>query len=137
MPKCQHCSVQYKFKFAERRDYQDVLRSLFDFFKTSKPMVEKVRLLRSRPITSNDAGTILAIAPARMRNHLYPRSQAAYMTVAEVRQAVANEMVMERDVSFGSGKQVPVKKEKQISYDMKMITVSITIQYESTLADHL
>ena len=67
---------------------------------------------------------MLAVAPARMRNILYPRSQAAYMTAAEVKRAVASEMVMETDGSFGTGKQVQVKNQQQVSYDMKGITVS-------------
>ena len=73
-------------------------------------------------------GTILTIAPARMRNHLYPGSKAAYMTAAEVKQAAASELVMERDATFGTGKQVVIKKNKQVSYDMKVITVGAIIQ---------
>ena len=46
------------------------------------------------------------------------------MTVAEIKRAVANEMVMETDGSFGTGKQVKVKKATQMSYGMKVITVS-------------
>ena len=46
-------------------------------------------------------GTIIAVAPARMRNIWYPNKNARYMTQAEIKDAKQQEVVRERDHFFG------------------------------------
>ena len=47
------------------------------------------------------AGTILAAAPARMRNVWYPNKNARYMTLAEIKIAKQEDLIRERDLLFG------------------------------------
>lgn len=44
---------------------------------------------------------MIPVAPGRMRNLLYPRQKAAYVTGAQLRELKNSNIVIERDFSFG------------------------------------
>lgn len=46
-------------------------------------------------------GSVVPIAPGRMRNIFYPRKTAAYVTQELLRDLKKREVVMERDFTFG------------------------------------
>lgn len=47
------------------------------------------------------AGSVVPVAPGRMRNIFYPRKRAAYVTQEVLRDLKKREAVMERDFTFG------------------------------------
>lgn len=46
-------------------------------------------------------GSVIPVAPGRMRNIFYPRKRAAYVTQEVLRDLKKREVVMERDFTFG------------------------------------
>lgn len=46
-------------------------------------------------------GSVVPVAPGRMRNIFYPRKRAAYVTQEVLRDLKKREVVMERDFTFG------------------------------------
>lgn len=46
-------------------------------------------------------GSVVPVAPGRMRNIFYPRKRAAYVTQEILRDLKKREVVMERDFTFG------------------------------------
>lgn len=46
-------------------------------------------------------GSVVPVAPGRMRNIFFPRKRAAYMTQELLRDLKKREVVMERDFTFG------------------------------------
>lgn len=46
-------------------------------------------------------GSVVPVAPGRMRNIFYPRKSAAYVTQENLRDLKKREVVMERDFTFG------------------------------------
>lgn len=56
------------------------------------------------------------------------------MTVAEIKQAKAADLVMERDASFGTVVDVPTQtKQREARYDMRTVTVSLFFSFPSGL----
>ena len=73
-------------------------------------------------------GTIIAVAPARMRNVWYPSKNAQYMTQAEIKQAKQQDIVRERDMFFGrdSGKKGLKRREKPPIDDISITVLSVS-----------
>ena len=72
-------------------------------------MVVKVKLCSSEwppsaSINPHIPGSIIPVAPGRMRNLLYPRQKAAYVTEAQLREWKSQNIVIERDFDFGMRK---------------------------------
>ncbi|RFU33080.1 hypothetical protein B7463_g3240, partial [Scytalidium lignicola] len=71
----------------------------------------KVRLLRDIPHYGRK-GTILPVAPGRMRNDWYPKSMAEYMTAPQLQELGLENVVSERDSTFMPGIMKQTKTEK-------------------------
>lgn len=79
---------------------------------------------------SKITGSIIPIAPGRMRNIYFPQRKAEYVTSAQIRSMGGQkDMVIERDFGFGietPGQQKPPGDDSQNTVDikMKLLTVS-------------
>lgn len=69
-------------------------------------------------------GSIIPVAPGRMRNIWYPRQMAEYMTEGQLREQ--REVVAERDVTFGKEGEEGTAKEKRAAEE-EMINVQIEL----------
>ncbi|KAI4099742.1 MAG: hypothetical protein L6R37_005811 [Teloschistes peruensis] len=67
---------------------------------TKGPHLVNVRLLEDIQGYGRK-GSIIPVAPGRMRNIYYPQRKAEYVTQAQMRSMGQNDMVFERDFSFG------------------------------------
>ncbi|KAL8861995.1 MAG: hypothetical protein Q9178_001450 [Gyalolechia marmorata] len=70
-------------------------------------------------------GSIIPIAPGRMRNIYYPQRKAEYVTAAQMRTTNQKDILTERDFSFGLPQlhpdSLPVE-EKALDVQMKLLT---------------
>ena len=70
------------------------------------------------------SGTIIPVAPGRMRNIWYPRQMAEYMTHSQLQDQPG--VIAERDFTFGMEQPESVeekKEEEMISVQMKLLAV--------------
>jgi len=56
-------------------------------------------------------GAIIPITAGRMRNEFYPRKMAEYVTTAQIRELGLQDVVLERDSTFGIA-QYPVPPQE-------------------------
>ena len=71
-------------------------------------------------------GSIVKMVPGRMRNHLYPKQHAAYITGAQLREFKKQGAVFERDVDFGKEKPEEKPEEEEDSeMDIKVHTEDV------------
>lgn len=68
-------------------------------------------------------GSIVKMVPGRMRNHLYPKQHAAYITEAQLREFKKQGAVFERDMDFGKEKP---EEEEDSEMDFKVHTEDVT-----------
>ena len=74
-------------------------------------------------------GSIIPIAPGRMRNIYYPQRKAEYVTAAQMRTTNQKDVLTERDFSFGLPQLQPDSlpvEEKALDVQMKLLTVRST-----------
>ncbi|KAL8914966.1 MAG: hypothetical protein Q9171_000593 [Xanthocarpia ochracea] len=70
-------------------------------------------------------GSIIPIAPGRMRNIYYPQRKAEYVTAAQMRTTNQKDILTERDFSFGLPQLQPdllPVEEKTLDVQMKLLT---------------
>lgn len=74
-------------------------------------------------------GSVVPIAPGRMRNIFYPRKTAAYVTQELLRDLKKREVVMERDFTFGmKNSEDEGSSDNQDAIDMPDRPRSVNIQ---------
>lgn len=70
-------------------------------------------------------GSIVPMVPGRMRNQLYPKQLAAYVTKTEIRELQKQGITIERDASFrieeAEEEEFPVKAEEHSTVGSKSI----------------
>ncbi|KAL8867161.1 MAG: hypothetical protein Q9174_005836 [Haloplaca sp. 1 TL-2023] len=59
-------------------------------------------------------GTIIPIAPGRMRNMYYPQRKAEYVTQAQIRTMNQKDLVIERDFAFGLRKPKEESEQEEV-----------------------
>ncbi|KAL8724721.1 MAG: hypothetical protein Q9181_006701 [Wetmoreana brouardii] len=70
-------------------------------------------------------GSIIPIAPGRMRNIYYPQRKAEYVTQAQMRTMAKSGMVIERDFTFGVEQpqsEAQPEEDKAVDVKMKLMT---------------
>lgn len=77
-------------------------------------------------------GSVVPVAPGRMRNIFYPRKRAAYVTQEILRDLKKREVVMERDFTFGmknledkdsSDNQDAIEMPRSVNIQMDLLSV--------------
>ena len=96
-------------------------------------MAEKVRVAYSAdslPLLTFgvSVGSIIPVAPGRMRNIWYPQNKAQYMTTPQLKEAVEQGVVVEREYTFGiepkeSPNQVGDGAEDRVDVQLKLLAV--------------
>ncbi len=98
-------------------------------------------------------GSIIPVAPGRMRNIWYPRQKAEYMTESRLQQLNKKDLVIERDHTFGieqpdSGNDIQeLVGERLVDVEIKLLQVlqskyhlrwaiALTIAAPKSNADH-
>ncbi|KAL9028076.1 MAG: hypothetical protein Q9196_003494 [Gyalolechia fulgens] len=73
-------------------------------------------------LTSSPLGSIIPIAPGRMRNTYFPQRKAEYVTAAQMRTIDRKDLLAERDFSFGTEQtEGDTKDEKdKLAVEVKM-----------------
>lgn len=71
-------------------------------------------------------GSIVPMVPGRMRNQLYPKQLAAYVTKTEIREFQKQGIIIKRDAGFGIEKaekeeEFPVKAEEHSTVGSKRV----------------
>ena len=70
-------------------------------------------------------GSIIPVAPGRMRNIWYPGHKAAYVTSSQLKEL--GDVVIERDVMFGMEvEQEKEEEEQMVDVQMKLLPVRAT-----------
>ncbi|KAL6718962.1 Fructose-bisphosphate aldolase 1 [Lecanora helva] len=107
-----------------------------------RPTTIKVRLLQD--ITGyGRKGSITPVEPGRMRNTWYPRQKAEYVTAASLEGVKPQDLVAERDFTFGVKKkdvEAPkiVEKEKPVEVQTKLLSPQRAFEIlEASLPNHL
>ncbi|KAL8825636.1 MAG: hypothetical protein Q9170_007717 [Blastenia crenularia] len=71
-------------------------------------------------------GSIIPIAPGRMRNIYYPQRKAEYVTAAQLRTTNQKDILLERDFNFGveraKGNAAPEEEDKVVDVKIEMLT---------------
>ena len=68
-------------------------------------------------------GSIIPVAPGRMRNMYYPQRKAEYVTQAQIRTMHQKDLVIERDFAFGLDKS----NEESQKEDVKAPEVKLAL----------
>ena len=74
-------------------------------------------------------GSIIPIAPGRMRNFYFPQRKAAYVTTAQMRTVNQKDILPERDFNFGierpegEGQSGEEQEDKAVDVKIKLLTV--------------
>lgn len=91
---------------------------------SSNPHLLQVSVSPDRRI---DPGSIIPIAPGRMRNIYFPQRKAEYVTSAQIRtlSAEQKDMVFERD--FGFGIETSEQEQKQSVDDVQTVNVEMRL----------
>lgn len=97
--------------------------------KLRQPHVVKVRLLEDIRGYGRK-GSIIPIAPGRMRNIYYPQRKAEYVTAAQLRTINQKDILTERDFNFGNNESANrdnIKPEKayQTAVDVRMKLLNV------------
>ena len=72
-----------------------------------------VTIIQCRALTHMIVGSICPVEPGRMRNSWYPRQKAEYMTASTLQGLKPQDLVAERDFTFGiKSKEEPAPKKK-------------------------
>ena len=84
------------------------------------------------PLIPMIVGSICPVEPGRMRNSWYPRQKAAYVTASTLQGLKPQDLVAERDFTFGmksneepATKQQAPEKERVIEVQTKLLPVRV------------
>lgn len=75
-------------------------------------------------------GSVVPVAPGRMRNIFYPRKRAAYIAQEVLRDLKKREVVMERDFTFGLKNLENGSSDNENAMEMPSRPRSVNIQMD-------
>lgn len=79
---------------------------------------------------------MIPVAPGRMRNLLYPRQKAAYVTEAQLRELKTQNIVIERDFNFGVKRaEEEQTTESSLNDEERVVDVPIRLLSVTSLHD--
>ena len=96
-------------------------------------MVKKVSAAATTAIYSTDAedlmvpGSVIPVAPGRMRNILYPFQKAAYVSKEQLRDLKRQEYPIERDYTYGMEKSGDVEESSAEGDERSLLNVQMDL----------
>lgn len=79
-------------------------------------------------------GSIIAVAPGRMRNVWHPQHKALYITSSQLKEM--GDVVAERDVMFGMEETVEEEEEQEKMVEVQMKLLSVSVPYSTQRAGY-